>query len=213
MLKPLGRYILTRSPHVWLLGWTMCVGALPATGWAESLPASVRACAAEQEPSQRLACYDREVARFQEMARPNTSSGARKVESGPSQELKSAPPEPQSAAQVTPNRAAPSNPPVGEPPAARTPSSAPPPTANQLNPTPTNSEKASGHLSGRVVSIDRTPNEMVLHLDNGQVWEELQSTSGDLSLQVGDSVKIDKHLGSYWLSGPHVSGMKVRQKT
>jgi hypothetical protein len=54
---------------------------------------------------------------------------------------------------------------------------------------------------------------MVLHLDNGQVWQEIQSTTGDLSLQVGDTVKIDKHLGSYWLTGPHVSGMKVRQKT
>jgi hypothetical protein len=70
-----------------------------------------------------------------------------------------------------------------------------------------------GHLSARLVGIDRVPNEMVLHLDNGQVWQEQQSTAGDLSLQVGDTVKIDKHFGSYWLSGPHVSGMKVRQKT
>jgi len=64
-----------------------------------------------------------------------------------------------------------------------------------------------------VVSIERVPNEMVLHLDNGQVWQELQSVSGDLSLREGDTVKIDKHFGSYWLSGPHVSSMKVRQKS
>jgi len=53
---------------------------------------------------------------------------------------------------------------------------------------------------------------VVLHLDNGQVWEQVQIVSGDLSLQVGDTVKIDRQLGSYWLSGPHLSGMKVVQK-
>jgi hypothetical protein len=54
---------------------------------------------------------------------------------------------------------------------------------------------------------------MVLHLDNGQVWQQLQQVPGDLTLQVGDTVKIDKRLGSYWLTGPHVSGMKVRQRS
>lgn len=64
-----------------------------------------------------------------------------------------------------------------------------------------------------MVSIDRAPNEMVLHLDNGDVWEEVQSVAGDLSLKAGDNITIDKRLGSYWLTGPHVSGMKVRQRT
>jgi len=54
---------------------------------------------------------------------------------------------------------------------------------------------------------------MILHLDNGQVWQEVQSVSGDLSLKEGDSVTIDRHFGSYWLTGPHVSSMKVRQKS
>jgi hypothetical protein len=43
---------------------------------------------------------------------------------------------------------------------------------------------------------------MVLHLDNGQAWQELQRVSGDLSLQVGDIVRIDEHLSSCWLIGP-----------
>jgi len=50
------------------------------------------------------------------------------------------------------------------------------------------------------------------HLDNGQVWQEVQSVAGDLSLREGDTVKIDKHLGAYWLSGPHVASMRVRLK-
>jgi hypothetical protein len=54
---------------------------------------------------------------------------------------------------------------------------------------------------------------LILHLDNGQVWQEVQSVSGDLSLKEGDAVTIDRHFGSFWLSGPHVSSMKVRQKS
>jgi len=51
---------------------------------------------------------------------------------------------------------------------------------------------------------------MVLHLDNGQVWQQIEPASGSLTLQVGDSVTIEKHLGSYWLSSRYVSDMKVR---
>lgn len=51
---------------------------------------------------------------------------------------------------------------------------------------------------------------MVLHLDNGQVWRQIGRASGDLSLHVGDTVTIEKHLGSYWLSSRYVSEMQVR---
>lgn len=51
---------------------------------------------------------------------------------------------------------------------------------------------------------------MVLHLDNGQVWQQIGRASGDLTLRVGDSVTIERHLGSYWLSARYVSDMKVR---
>jgi hypothetical protein len=64
-----------------------------------------------------------------------------------------------------------------------------------------------------VVSIEHSPGEVILHLDNGQVWQQVQAAVGDLTLRAGDTVKIDKQLGSYWLSGPHVAAMKVRQKS
>ncbi|HJS91633.1 MAG TPA: hypothetical protein VJ738_16825, partial [Steroidobacteraceae bacterium] len=35
--------------------------ALPACALAQSVPASLRACAAQTEPARRLACYDREM--------------------------------------------------------------------------------------------------------------------------------------------------------
>jgi hypothetical protein len=74
-------------------------------------------------------------------------------------------------------------------------------------------DKQALHLTARVVSIDNSPSEMVLHLDNGQVWQQTQQISGDLSLRAGDTVKIDKKFGSYYLNGPHVAGMRVRQKS
>jgi hypothetical protein len=74
-------------------------------------------------------------------------------------------------------------------------------------------DSGDAHISAHIVSIDHQPNEMILHLDNGQVWEEVQSVSGDLSLREGDAIKIDRHFGSFWLTGPHVSSMKVQRKT
>ena len=71
---------------------------------------------------------------------------------------------------------------------------------------------ASSELTAHVSSLERWPDAMVLHLDNGQVWQQTGRASGDLSLQEGDSVRIEKHLGSYWLSSSHVSNMKVRLK-
>jgi hypothetical protein len=162
---------MSQSKRAHLLGFALLLATLPALSWPESLPASVRACAAETDSLRRLTCYDREVARYVE---------------------------PKAAPQVVPKR---------EPFAA-------PATGSTASATP-NKPAAStpDHIAARIVSIDHSPNEMVLHLDNGQIWQEQQSTSGDLSLQVGDSVNIDKHLGSWWLTGPHVSSMKVRQKT
>ena len=53
---------------------------------------------------------------------------------------------------------------------------------------------------------------IVLHLDNGQVWRRIGRASGDLGLHEGDSVTIEKHLGSFWLSSRYISNMKVRQE-
>jgi hypothetical protein len=178
-----------------LVGWTLAAGAPPALA-AESLPASIRACAALTDSLQRLVCYDREVARF-----------------------------PDPAAQTAP-KPAPSTPPPVAAKSAPVPSDSAQPRASANSTTAATNTgaalgtdkataqattKDAGRISARVVSIDRQPNEMVLHLDNGQVWQEVQGVSGDLSLREGDTVKIEKHLGAYWLSGPHVSSMKVRQ--
>jgi hypothetical protein len=186
--------------RVGLVGWTVIASTLSvgtSTTWAapketpESLPASVRACATHTDPEQRLACYDREVASFPE---PTAKAAA-----------KPAPAPAVAAAKSTPT------------PASAPSGSAPPPQSSSESASGRSAAavaetaKDTGRVSARIVTIDRQPNEMVLHLDNGQVWQQIQGVSGDLSLREGDTVKIEKHLGSYWLSGPHVTSMRVRQ--
>ena len=61
------------------------------------------------------------------------------------------------------------------------------------------SAATQSRVTAHVASLDRSPNSMVLHLDNGQVWQQIGRASGDLTLRVGDSVTIERHLGSYWL--------------
>jgi hypothetical protein len=175
------------------LGWTLLLAATFSTpGWAgETLPPSVRACSTLTDRDTRLACFDREVASFPDDSK--APSQAAKTQSNGT-----APAPAQHAATATPPAPAPAT------------SAAPAAAASTSTPAP--ADKA-GKIFARVVSIDRSPDDMVLHLDNGQAWEQTQSVTGDLSLKVGDSVTIDKHFGSYWLNGPHVSGMKVRQKT
>jgi hypothetical protein len=198
MLEPSAKRMLTRSLHAGLLGWAVSLAALPTLSLAaESLPASVRACAAETDSLKRLICYDREVARFPE---PKATAPTAKSQPAPSTAGGS------SANSAAVSAAAPTAPPA----IAAYGNSTSDPTAAPPSSKPATPDKP-GRVTARIVSIDRSPNEMVLHLDNGQVWQQQQAVVGDLSLKTGDNVTIDKRLGSYWLTGPHVSGMKVRQ--
>jgi hypothetical protein len=217
----------------WALGWAIAVAAcvLPAFASAESVPASVRACGTEADPGRRLACYDREIARFPEPSAPVAATAAKppaaaaagktatvKAQTGSGSSASdsssiagsSATTAGSSSTTTATTSTAPASSSTTAAATDRPGAAEQPKAAAQQDRT---AAKDAGHLSAHVVSIERLPNEMVLHLDNGQVWQEIQSTSGDLSLREGDLVKIDKQLGSYWLSGPHVSGMKVRQKS
>jgi hypothetical protein len=177
-------------PRMLPLAWAVSLAVLPAiVRAADPLPSSVRACAAVTDVLQRLACYDREVARYPALQAKSATTGAPAASTGPTPA-----PAPQAAAKA-----------LAPPPASASNTAAPAADAATTD--------SSKHFEAHVVSIERLPNEMILHLDNDQVWQEVQSVSGDLSLREGDAVTIDKHFGSYWLSGPHVSSMKVRQKS
>ena len=191
-----------RSPRVWPLACALSLAVLPAlVRAADPLPASVRACAAVPDVLQRLSCYDREVARY-----PAPSSAAT---GAPAATSPTGAPSPQAAAKVvTPPAASGANTATaGAPTSSANAGSGADATAG------TAATDSTQHIVAHVVSIERLPSEMILHLDNGQVWQEVQSVSGDLSLKEGDAVTIDRQFGSYWLTGPHVSSMKVRQKS
>jgi len=188
-----GKHVLARTPP---LALAISLSALPVFAWADPVPASVRSCVAETDPGRRLACYDRELARFPDQA-PRVAT-------------------PQAATKQEPVANSPT---VTAQPAPTTSSAAP--AAGNDRREAGDEKKTAGqsgaaseprHFSARVVSIEHAPGEMILHLDNGQVWQQVQAVPGDLTLRAGDTVKIDKQLGSYWLSGPHVAAMKVRQK-
>jgi hypothetical protein len=194
MLEPSAKRYLARSLVAGLLGWTLSLATFPTPGWAgETLPPSVRACSTLTDRDTRLACFDREVASF-----PDDSKAPSQTAKTQSNATAPTPPAKHGA-----TAAARATPPPSAPAAAAASTGTAPPAATDK----------PGPISARVVGIDRSPDDMVLHLDNGQAWEQTQAIAGDLSLKVGDSVTIDKHFGSYWLNGPHVSGMKVRQKT
>jgi hypothetical protein len=169
----------------------LCAVFLSAATAAEPAPESVRSCAALTDSAERLACYDREAARASKPANdPGQASG-----------------EPAAAT---------------EGPAASAPAPSPPATQDvpAAQDVPESDEHKGGHeapvtrgsFTARVTRIKHAQVGMLLYLDNGQVWQELQAVAGDLSLRPGDTVEIEKHLGSFYLTGPHVYGMSVRQK-
>lgn len=67
-------------------------------------------------------------------------------------------------------------------------------------------------MAARIVSIENFSDAMVVHLDNDQVWEQVQEASADLNLHAGDVISIDRELGSYWLSGTGSAAMNVKRR-
>lgn len=195
-------------PSIWSLACALPLFGIgiPAAVFGQSVPPTLRACAAETDAGQRLDCYDREMAR---LLAPTKQPAATATQPDLSA---SAAPTP--GASATPMQA----------------SGAPPTPASTPVATSANAAAASGvtsasrrsswrnilsggpawRLTAHVATLDRSPDSLVLHLDNGQAWRQIARTSGDLSLRAGDSVTIEKHLGSYWLSSRYVSNMQVR---
>jgi len=206
MPELLPRGLLRRlRPLAPLFAGALSLYAVPLSCLAQTVPASLRACTAQTDPTRRLACYDRE------MARQSPSPAHRPVEAAPAPPVASRTAGPVPAPEPEPASAA-ANPPPAAP--------AAPAAAGQEAPAPTTATRlkrifassGSWHTTSHVARLDRSPDAMVLYLDNGQVWQQIGRASGDLSLKAGDSVTIEKHLGSYWLSSRYISNMKVRQE-
>jgi hypothetical protein len=72
--------------------------------------------------------------------------------------------------------------------------------------------KEPRHIAARIVSVENFPDALVVHLDNDQVWEQIQEAPADMNLHAGDTISIDRELGSFWLSGRSGTAMKVKRK-
>lgn len=178
----------------WLLaGLCLCWGA----GAAETLPPSLRACMTESDATRRLACFDRESARLTEANAPVAQ--------------RSDPPAP-AAAQTE---------------AAASAAAAPAPAASAAA-VPQSGEDRFGYrgsiaraeldkkeaeekkfqqLTAKVTELDQQPHgELVLTLDNGQVWQQKRGDRG-IRVKVGDEVTIRRaSLGSFLLTSSAVNG-------
>jgi hypothetical protein len=163
--------------------------ALAPAAWAQTVPASVRACTLETDSLKRLICFDKEVARYTGQPAGDPKQGA---------------------------PASPSSRETASPPVAKT-MSPPPPredgddSRDQPAATPPSPGKPR-HIAARIVRIEPFPDAIVVHLDNDQVWEQVQEAAADVNLHTGDTVSIDREMGSYWLSGTGGSAMKVKRK-
>jgi hypothetical protein len=149
---------------------------------AEAVPASVRACTLEPDSLKRLICFDKEVARY--TGQPASTQGA--PASPPPPVANGAPPPPAPVYRD----------PGGSAEAAPVPAAPPKPK----------------HIAARIVSIENFPDALVVHLDNETVWQQIQEATADVNLHPGDTVTIDRELGSYWLSGKGGAAMKVKQR-
>jgi hypothetical protein len=149
---------------------------------AEQTTEALLACADESDNAQRLRCFDAVVVNL------------RKASPAP---VATAP-----AASVAPSAVA-----------AAAPAS-PAPTAEQKfgargDIKPARHEDLS-ELNGTVTALGTKPHgELVVTLDNGQVWAEI-ATGSKVKLKTGDTVKIERGaLGSYTLLAPNGRSSKV----
>src|SRR5581483_8085097 len=127
-----------------------------------------------------------------------------------------------------PSAAAPSTGPAGRDVPSQAATSAPPqststiPSDKQAQPAPPNDTSGQAgtgsaspprHIAARIVRVENFPDAIVVHLDNGQVWQQVQEASAAVNLRAGDTVTIDREMAAYWLSGKDGVVVKVRQKT
>jgi len=166
-----------------LLAVVMLLPAITAAQSADELPPELLACAGETDVAKRLECFDRELARLREAPEPEAAPVSEPIDA-----------EPVAAEPVAAE-------PVAETPPAVAPAAAPEPDAG--------SEKDFGlpaagpnEITARVANIMTRPyGEMVILLDNGQIWEQ-KHRDNRFRLDIGEDVTISEGL----ISGFRLTG-------
>jgi hypothetical protein len=193
-MLPVHQWVPVRSRGLCML--LVCAASLSRVVSADPLPASARSCATLTDPAERLACYDREAERpAGQASRASSDQSASDCCASAS----GGEPHSSAAAQAS-----------SQSPAAQSGTDAK--SAAAVSGAGAHTRPGSRAVNARVLRIEHSQGGLLLSLDNGQVWQEVQQTAGDLSLRPGDTVQIQRHFGSFFLTGPHVRDMSVRQK-
>jgi hypothetical protein len=185
------------------------VGAMAVSQvFAQTLPASVIACADETDVLKRLSCYDREVARYRTR---ESVAGAAALAPGSSGGAASGMP---AGADARPSPGPPA------PGASGTGSPAEQQAEFGMNSELKRKEQGPGatepvkldKITAKIASLSYKPHgESLLTLDDGQIWEEAENES-HVPYHVGDEVTIKRGvLGAFYLSTPAVRGMRVKR--
>ena len=207
----------------------LCMGAVNAQTTNIPLPPALLACAEETDVLRRLACFDREVARLRDVpesvpeptpgptvAAPGAQADPGKVTAGPAPDL---------PAQALSTRAESD---VGSAPVATIPSAAAmtassstvvvtspqsniesPPAADDVG----TRDQYPDEFSATVNDIAHRPyGEMIILLDNGQVWEQKHRDTR-FRLKIGDSVTISRGLisGYRWRGASRNHSIQVER--
>jgi hypothetical protein len=170
---------------------------------AQSLPPQVAACAGEDNDIARLACYDRQNPPTGERRRAAASASA-----APSPQPASTPTEPRQVAAA------------GE--LKSPPATAPANTAAEFGLSDSQLRKAqtgtaepdprNDKIAARVSEVsERAHGELLLKLDNGQLWTQTERRAGIL-IEKGESVTISRgSLGAFFLTSASRVTTRVRR--
>lgn len=209
---------------MYLSAMALTLGLPFSVTWAQSptnsLPAEILACADEKEVIQRLSCYDREVAAAR--AQAETPVAPPIIAETPAPAAKPVPAAPampmNDVAVPAPVEAAPVAAAVAEMAVATV---APAPTDNKpVAPAPQSMSKEDEfgydrpmeEITAAVVAIRERPyGELVISLDNGQVWEQ-KHVDRRFKLDIGETVTVRKGpVAGYRLSGDGNRSIQVQR--
>ncbi len=185
----------------WVLVGMCAWGSAPA---AEALPPTLRVCMSESDAARRLACFDRESARLVKDNAPTARKSDPRV---------AAP----AATAAVPAATAPAA--ATPAPAATAPASSSPQdkfgyrgniARAEIDKQSEQERSQAEVLSAKVTELSTLAHgEVLLTLDNGQVWQQKRGDRG-MRIKVGDDVTIRRAtLGSFLLTAKAKGSMRV----
>jgi hypothetical protein len=66
------------------------------------------------------------------------------------------------------------------------------------------------HLIAKVSAVRQSGDNLIVTLDNGDVWEQSAPATSQLNLRPGDTVKLDREMASWFLSNRYGDNIQVR---